>query len=218
MHKPFRILLGICLLTGLINAQAQTPGPRVRADVVAFEDETLQLRAEEGSLLRVKLAPGARIMLESRVDLSAVTPGVFVGTTSSPQADGSLRAVQIRIFPEALRGTGEGHRIMSGSAGNTMTNATVATVGKPVPPANTMTNATVSKLSDAGTLRSMTLSFKDGEKQVSIPPEVVVIKAEMAERKQLVPGAHIVLSISTQPDGSLSTDRITVGKAGSTPM
>jgi hypothetical protein len=205
------ILLVATLLASLSSAQAQQSTQRIRGDVIALQDSRLQIKTPTGDTLSVKLADTARITVESRVDLSAVVPGVFVGTTSAPQTDGSLRAVQIRIFPEALRGTGEGHRLMDPQGRNTMTNATVTAL-------NTMTNATVTTLAGAGSARSMTLKFKDGEKQVFVPEDVPVILAEMGDRSLLIPGAHIVANIIQQTDGSATTERITVGKNGSQPM
>jgi hypothetical protein len=220
------VLMSSCLLLGLSQAQAQQAPSRIRGDVVALQGAALQIRTAGGEALTVSLGDSARIMVESRVTLAAVVPGVFVGTTSEPQPDGTLRAVQIRIFPEALRGTGEGHRPMNTPAHNTMTNATVTRIAAASAPASlpasapTMTNATVTALAGAAAQgHSMTLTYKDGAQRIVIPDDVAVIQAELGSRSQLVPGAHVVLTPgAVGVDGRISSDRVTIGKDGSMPM
>lgn len=214
MHRVFRLFLMSGILLAAAASQAQQAGLRVRGDVVAVDGVNLQIKAPTGEIGMIKLLDSLRVSIESRATLADVVPGVYVGTTSAPQPDGSLRAVQIRIFPEAMRGTGEGHRNMDPQGNNTMTNATVADVGSKQS-ANTMTNATVANMSDA---RTMTLKYKDGEKLVIIPPDVAVISTEIGTRAALVPGVHVVVTVNKLTDGSVATERVTVGKDGAVPM
>lgn len=219
MQALSRLFVAACLTGALASAHAQTPAAatRIRASVMSLQGDVLKVRDQKGGPMDVQLLPTTRITVESRSSLAALKPGQFVGTTSEPQADGTLLALQIRIFPEALRGTGEGHRTMNAAGGNTMTNATVRSIGA-TPAHNTMTNATVTTLAQAGEHTSMLLAFKDGEKRIVVPPHVTVVQSELADRSVLVPGAHLVLSLSQKPDGGYSIERITVGKNGSQPM
>lgn len=203
-----------CLIAS--TAHAQDAVQRIHADVVALQGQELRIKTTSGEALSITLANPLRVMQESRVTLAAVVPGVFVGTTSEPQADGSLRAVLIRIFPEALRGTGEGHRPMNTPAHNTMTNATVTRIAEPAGP--TMTNATVSALGSAAQAHTMMLTYKGGERLVQVPDDVPVVQDEMASSALIVPGTHVTVTASQDAAGHFSADRITVGKDGFVPM
>jgi len=166
------------------------------------------------------LGKDVRISARSRASLEQIAPGAFLGTTAIPRADGILVASEVHIFPESMRGTGEGHRPMDVQIGSTMTNATVTTVkrgdagGKA---RSTMTNATVAGVAGADGERRMTLKYKDGEKTVVVPDGVPVVMVEPGELSMLTPGAHIVVSASRAPDGTLVADRISVGKDGLVP-
>lgn len=203
------VVLGLAI--GYTPAQAQDAVQRIRADVVAVQGQTLQIKTTTGETLSVMLADKLRVLQETSVTLAAVKPGVFVGTTSEPQADGSLRAVLIRIFPEALRGIGEGHRPMNTPAHNTMTNATVTQVATTGP---TMTNATVT----AAQANTMTLTYKGGERNIQVPADVPVVQDEIATAALLVPGAHVTVTATADGTGRFTSDRITVGRDGFAPM
>ena len=140
--------------------------------------------------------------------------------TAAPQADGTLVASEVQVFPESMRGTGEGHRPMSpdsgASAGATMTNATVASVAG-AKAGNTMTNATVSSVAPGERAMRMTLTYKGGEKIVVVPEGILVFMTEVADRSSLVPGAHVVAYVAKQPDGILVAERVSVGKNGYVP-
>src|SRR5205807_8710739 len=129
------------------------PAPeRVRGDVVSIADNTITVRSRGGETLTLKLADDARVSLAEKADLSDVRDGSFIGTTAVPQPDGTLRAIEVHVFPDSMRGTGEGHRPWDLQPGSTMTNATVSSAKG----SSTMTNATVSKM--AG--RKLTLKYR----------------------------------------------------------
>lgn len=213
MRKVYAVLWMVGLALGAGSAGAQQAARRIHAEVTGLSGELLQVREQDGTRLVVKLAERLRVTVVSPGDIAAIAPGAYVGTTAVPQPDGTLSAVEVHIFPDAMRGTGEGFRPMPTQPGNTMTNATVAAVG----PGNTMTNATVSAVQDADQSRRMTLTYKGGEKVVTVAPGVPVVQMEAGDRGLLVAGAHISFNAGAQADGSLSTDRITVGKNGSVP-
>jgi len=133
------------------------------------------------------------------------------------QPDGTLLAREVHIFPESMRGTGEGHRPWPGESGSTMTNATVASVGAAAGEKSAMANATVSQLSGDGAALKMTLHYNGGEKTVLVPRNVPVVTVEPADRSQLVPGAHVIVYASVQADGTLVADRVSIGMKGSVP-
>lgn len=204
--------LWLGVLAGALLAHAQTPAQRIRGNVVSLEGSTLQVRTAQGATVALGLADNVRLVAVSRAERSAIAPGVFLGTTAVPQPDGTLAASEVHIFPESMRGTGEGHRPMDSLPGNTMTNATVAGVSGSG--GATMTNATVAGVA---TGQRLTLQYKGGEKIVTLGADVPIVFLEPADRGMLVPGAHVVLTATTLENGKLRADRITVGKDGTVP-
>lgn len=175
---------------------AQTPGTRLRGEVEAVAGSTLTLKTSDGREARVALAPGFSTGAVVPAKAAEIAKGAFIGVGAKPQPDGTLLAVQVMIFPEALRGTGEGHRPWAVLPDATMTNATVA--------------ETVSHVDGA----NLVLSYPGGEQKVAITPEAVILKAAPAEADELKPGAQVAMTARRQSDGSYSTSRITVAKGG----
>ena len=212
------LFLCLCVVAGG-PARAQTPASRIRGDIVSVNGSALQLKADGGQTLAVKLPAHYTISARSQADRSKIAPDTFLGTTAVPGPDGTLTAVEVHIFPESMRGTGEGHRPMDTATGSTMTNATVASVGvgQSATAGRTMTNATVATVAGGEQERRMTLRYKGGEKVVAIPKDTPIVMVEPGDPSMLVPGAHVVVSGVRQTDGSLLADRVTVGKDGLIP-
>jgi Domain of unknown function (DUF5666) len=212
------LLLCVCIVAGGL-ARAQTPASRIRGDIVSVSGTALQLKADSGQTLAVKLADHYTVSARSHADLTKIAAGAFLGTTAVPGPEGTLTAVEVHVFPESMRGTGEGHRPMDAAPGSTMTNATVASVavGGQAAAARTMTNATVAAVSGGDQETRITLRYKGGEKVVAIPKDTPIVMVEPGDPSMLVPGAHVVVSGVRQSDGSLLADRVTVGKDGLIP-
>src|SRR3954469_4930139 len=155
------------------GSSAQPSPEHVRGEIVAFDGNTVTVKSHEGKSLKLKLADDVRVAVAVKGDMADVRDGAFIGTTAVPQSDGTLRAIEVHIFADSMRGTGEGHRPWDLRPGSTMTNATVSKVDSSAGKSpSTMTNATVSKV--AG--RTLTLKYKDGEKTVVIPSNATVVK------------------------------------------
>ena len=199
---------------------AQAQSQKFVGDVVNLDGPNLQIKASDGQALTIKVVDSTRLSARSGADPGKITAGTFIGTTAVAQPDGTLSAVEVHIFPEAMRGTGEGHRPMDILPGSTMTNATVSSVA-PVNseprPRSTMTNATVAQREAEVQGLQLTLTYKGGEKVVNVPTGAPIVMVEPADRTLLVPGAHVIVYASRQPDGSLAADRLTVGKNGFVP-
>jgi hypothetical protein len=217
-----RILLSILLLPffSAIPSLAQEPLVKLTGDVVRADGQSLELKSTTGEKLAVRLPDQARLTLRAPTDASAIKPGAFIATTATPQPDGTLLASEVRVFGESLRGVGEGHRPMANLPGSTMTNATVASVsggGK----RESTTTATVAAVTGGGSgaqpLR-MTVQYKGGEKTVVIPDSVQIMTQESGDRSMLVPGTHIVAYVARQPDGTLVSERVSIGKNGYAPQ
>ena len=203
------------LLAGAATAQSSPGKPEhVRGDIVAIDGNTVTVKSRGGETLKLQLADDVRVSVAEKAELADVRDGAFIGTTAVAQPDGTLRAIEVHVFPESMRGTGEGHRPWDLRPGSTMTNATVTGVGAAGGKSpSTMTNATVAKVAD----RKLTLKYSDGEKSVVVPPDAKVVKLEPADRSQLKPGVHLFAIASRQPDGTFRAERVTIGKDGVVP-
>jgi hypothetical protein len=173
---------------------------RVRGTIESVHDQLLNVKARDGATLKVKLADNAPIRAVVKAPLANVKQGSFIGITALPQPDGTQKAVEIHIFPETMRGTGEGHRPWDLMPNSTMTNATV--------------NSEVTR-SDGKTL---VLAYKDGEKTFDVPANVTVVTYAPATAAELKPGEKVFTAAAKKlPDGTLEAPNITVGRNGVNP-
>jgi hypothetical protein len=167
------------------------------------------VKSREGDTLRIKLADNGSVVALEKASLADIKPNSYVGSTAMPQPDGAWKAVEVHIFPEAMRGTGEGDRPYDYRPQSTMTNGTVNNVGK------STVGGTVS--SEEGS--TLTLSYKDGSKKIEVTPETVIVSYLPGSRDELKPGARIYIPAATrQADGTLMTARINVGRGIVPPM
>jgi hypothetical protein len=155
--------------------------------------------------MRVTLTPDVRVQVPIRQTLADIKPGSFVGTTAVPAADGSLRAVEVHIFPpeRAAQKPGEGHRPFDLLPNSTMTNATVTNVA----------SASVAGVDN----RILTLTYKDGEKKVYVPPNTPIVMNVPGAISDVVPGAKVSLTAQRNGD-ALSASALTVTKNGVDPV
>ena len=217
MNRCLACLLSIALLAGGEFALAQAQTQKIVGDIVSVDGLRLEVKITGGRDVSVKLADNFRLSARSAADATKLAPGAYVGATAVPQLDGTLLAREVHVFPESMRGTGEGHRAMDAEPGSTMTNATIASVRARGEPMRSTTNATVAEVSGAADGRALTLAYKGGEKVVVVPENVPIVMVEPAERSLLVPGAHVIIYATAQPDGTLAAERLTVGKNGFEP-
>jgi hypothetical protein len=189
-------------LAAAAPAPAESAGAptRVRGEIVKLEGDVLHVKDRKGAALAIKLAPNFGVSELRKADFAEIKAGTYVGIASIPQRDGTLRAIEVLIFPDAMKGTGEGHRSWD------------------LAPESTMTNATVDGIVTAGAGRTLKLKYKDGEKTVVVPPEAPVVALGPGNPAMLKPGAHIFIAAATKgADGTLTTQRVTVGKDGLVP-
>jgi len=181
-------------------AWSQEAPVRVRGTIEQVDGNTLMIKARNGAPLTLRFPDNAKIVAIVKASLKDITPGSFIGTTAVPQADGTSQAVEVHIFPEAMRGTGEGHRAWDLGPTTTMTNGTVA--------------QSVEKV-DGNTL---TIKYKEGEKVVVVTPQTEIVTYALSGRSELKPGAKVfVAAAAKQADGTLTAERVNVGRDGLTP-
>jgi hypothetical protein len=192
----------------------------VRGIVGSVFGDTVTVRSADGrSQTKLELAGGTRVSLASKGDLNAIRKDAYVGVTAVEGQGGTLRALEVHVFPESARGAGEGHRPWDLKPGSSMTNATVSGVGAAEGggSGSSMTNATVSGVSGAAGGRELELTYKYGKKTVFVPPGTPVVTLERADRSAIKPGKHVFAAGPRRADGAVTVDRMVVGRDGVRP-
>jgi hypothetical protein len=190
------------LVAGLLPiATAQEPPVRVRGTIERVDGDVYVVKARGGTELKVKLADNATVVALTKASLADIKQGSYVGVAGLPQADGSQKALEVHIFPESMRGVGDGHR------------------GWDLQPSSTMTNGNVEQTTTSSDGQVLTLKYKDGEKKIVVPPDTPIVVYVPGEKSELKAGAAIFISAATkQPDGTLQAPRVNVGRGVAPPM
>jgi hypothetical protein len=180
---------------------AQEAPVRVRGTIDRVDGDTYFVKSRVGSELRLKLAPKATVTAVVEAKLADIKPGSYVGVAALPLPDGSQKALEVHIFTEAMRGTGEGHR------------------GWDLQPSSTMTNGNVEKTTASSDGQVLVLKYKDGEKSIIVPSGIPIVSYAPGDASELKAGVKIFVSAaSKQPDGSLLAARVNVGRGVAPPM
>jgi hypothetical protein len=211
-----------CLIASLVciapMAHAQAT-QRVAGEIVSVNGTELRIKDQAGQLVTLRLGDNAIVTARSPTTLDAIGPGSYIGATAAPRADGTLAASEIHVFPDSMRGVGEGHRPMERLPGSTMTNAIVASVTRATKSTagSSMTNATVASVAGKGGARRLVLEYSGGQQTVLVEDSVPITQLSQGDPSLLVPGAHIAIGASRQANGALVANRITVGQGGYIP-
>jgi hypothetical protein len=199
MIRVVAVLL-IAAVSAVAVAQAPANPPvRIRGTVEKIDGQILTIKANNGQSMTIKLADNFVVMGIAKASIDDIGSGKFIGTTTVGERDGALVALEVHIFPENMRGTGEGHYDWD------------------LRPASKMTNANVANVTNMGKDRVLTVQYKGGEKKVLVPQNAVVVAFTPAERSELKPGAKVFVNSQRQPDGSLTAPRVNVGLKGQIP-
>ncbi len=198
-HSKLALLIGTFLVAAT-GAQAAATPMRVRGTIASIDGNILHVASTGGSAdTTVTLGPKLRISALIPSTMAAIKPGSFIGTAAETQADGTLVAKEVHVFPEAMRGAGEGHGPFD------------------LGPKSTMTNGTVGNEVTGSSGNTLTVKYKGGEKPIVVPPNVPVVTFEPGDRAELTPGAHVIVFAEKAEDGSLTSETVVVGKNGLTP-
>ncbi|MES2400306.1 MAG: hypothetical protein V4573_10005 [Pseudomonadota bacterium] len=190
-------LLSFCLAASLAAAQTP-PVVRMRGNIVSVTPTSMVVKDRSGEVVDLLISDKLVVSEVYPIRLEDIKPGSYIGTAALPQADGTQRAIAVSVFPEAARGTGEGHRPFDLLPQSTMTNATVDDVG-------TIAN------SAAG--RTLKLKYRDGEKTVIVPADAPVVTSRPSDRSLLVPGASVSL-FAQEVAGKPTVLRMNAGRNG----
>jgi hypothetical protein len=191
------LILAVALCGPL--AAAETSSVRISGTVDKLDGQVLSVKSKDGQELSINLPDGVRITALANKSLDDIKPGDFVGSAAVADADGKLHAQEVHIFPESLRGSGEGHRPMSG-------------------PGQTMTNATVAEVVRSPDGRGIKLRYPGGEQEIDVAADVRVVEILPGDLSLLKPGAAVSVFATKASDGSLSARGVQAEKDGVKPL
>ena len=201
MTRTIRLLLaGAIIAASCSAATAQTL--RISGTIEKADGNVLSLKSSDGAEVKLTLTENAMIIAVVKASMADIKEGTFLGSAAMPQPDGSQKALEVHIFPEQMRGTGEGHRPYAPVPNSTMTNGAAS-------------GATVAGADGA----TMVVKYKDGEKRIVVPPNAPILRYEIGNKSDLKAGARFtVLAATKKPDGTLEANRINVGRDGVVPQ
>ena len=197
-----RPLLAVAMVAAsTIYAIAQQPPTptRVRGTIETVEGDMIAVKSRSGEDFKLRMAGDMRLVGIAKISLSDIKLGSFIGTTTVPGPDGGNNAVEVHVFPEEMRGTGEGSRPFD------------------LRPNSTMTNATVAESVTGNDGHTLLIKYKDGEKKVLVTPDTAIVTYVHADKAELKAGAKVIAFFKKLPDGSFEANRISVGLNGLTP-
>jgi hypothetical protein len=196
--KSFPLICFALICTALPASAQETV--RIRGTIESVEGPVYVVKNRDGAEMKLTVSDPGLYVAIVKSTMADIKPGMFVGSTGVTQPDGSQKAIEVHIFPESMRGTGEGHYDWDLKPNTKMTNAnveqTVAGTDGPV----------------------LTVKYKDGEKKLLVTPETAVVSYVNGSKDDLKPGIKVFIGAAKkQPDGTVQTPRITYGKDGLTP-
>ena len=187
----------ICIAT---PASAADDTVRIRGTIESVEGPVYVVKNRDGAELKLTVTDNPLFVAISPSTMADIKPGMFVGSAGTMQPDGVQKAIEVHIFPESMRGTGEGHYDWD------------------LKPQSKMTNGNVEQTVAGVDGQLLSVKYKDGEKKLLVTPETVVVTYVPGNKDDLKPGTKIfVAAAKKQPDGTLQTPRITYGKDGAGP-
>jgi hypothetical protein len=180
------------------SAFAQAPPGVARGVIVAIESDTLTLKLADGSSEKIALGKDWKVSVLKPVSVDTIQPGSFIGTAEMPQKDGTGRSLEVHVFPPGVK-AGEGHYDWDLKKGSKMTNGTVG------------------KVTGSGKGRQLQVSYPNGERQITVPPNVPVVQITPGDNSLAKPGTPAFLIVVKGPSGGLSSNGIAVGENGAVP-
>jgi outer membrane lipoprotein SlyB len=205
--NTMRILTTAAFVTAVaVTVASAQQTQRVRGMIEKVDGNTLLIKSSSGGApVTVSLADNAVVVGVLKASVADIKEGSYIGSGAMPQPDGTQKAVEVHIFAESQRGTGDGHR------GNWDGSPYGAGVG-------TMTNGAVGQAVSSVDGPVITVKYKDGEKKIIVGPTVPIVRYEVGDKSELKPGAAINIAAATKkPDGTFSAARINVGRNGLVP-
>ena len=196
-----RIIAAATLCVGLsftLPVLADSPLVRVRGTIESVAADHVTIKPRIGQAVSVKFADAMRVAAASKAEIGDIKPDSYVGTAATPQADGTLKALEVAVFAPSMRGTGDGHYPWDLEKENTMTNGAVGAL--------------------AGTTgRTITVTYKGGEKTITVPEDVPIVSLNPSDTSVIKVGARVVAITKADSAGTMIADRMIVGENGTVP-
>ena len=192
-------LIALLALPAAAQNPPQGTPTRIRGTVEKLDGQALTVKSREGQELTITLAPNVTVAYLVKKSLGDIKAGDFVATTSSKGTDGKNHSVELRIFPEAMRGLGEGQYAWD------------------LMPESLMTNATVAGITGAPQGQTLKVTYKGSESEIVVGPDTPIFGYGAGDTSLLKPGAAIFIVALKNPEGSLSASRVTAEKDGVKP-
>jgi hypothetical protein len=190
---------GVAFIFAASAASAQET-VRIRGVIESVDGPVYLVKNRDGAELKLTVTDKPLFVAIVKATMADIKPGMFVGATGVTQPDGSQKAIEVHIFPESMRGTGEGHYDWD------------------LKPNTKMTNANVDQTVNGNDGQTLSVKYKDGEKKILVTPETAVVTYVTGSADDLKPGIKVFVGAAKkQPDGTVQTPRITYGKDGLTP-
>ena len=193
------LAIGLPLITTSVAARAETTPTRIRGTIEKVEAHAMTVKTRSGDKMEITLVDPLGVLTVKKVDLAAIGSGNYVGIATRNAADGTLQALEVLVFPEAMRGAGEGFYAWD------------------LEPGSMMTNGTVNGAVQASSATDLTVNYKDGSKTIQVAKGTPVVTFAPAQRTDVKAGAPVFLGATKGTDGKFSTNRVVVGTEGVAP-
>jgi hypothetical protein len=193
------VFIAVLALPALAQNPPANPPVRIRGTIEKLDGHVLTVKSRDGPQVTITLAPNVTVAYLVKKSLADIKAGDFVASTSTRGTDGKNHSLELRIFPEAMRGAGEGQYAWD------------------LIPESTMTNATVSGVTGAPQGETLRVSYKGGESELVVGPDTPIFGYGTGDMSLLKPGAAVFIVAQKQADGSLTAARVTVEKDGVKP-
>ena len=197
-HTTTIALIGL-LGTAAVQA-ADAPGMRlgVRGEITGVSADSLKVHVNSGENVVIRLTADTKVRAVTLANIEDIKPGSYIGSAAMPQEDGTLKAMEVHVFPPELAGSGDGHRPFDLAKGSSMTNGSVGDL--------VVSNG-----------RVLTVNYKGGQQKILVPEDVPIVNLTPGDRSLLKVGVKIVSFVTQDADGTLTAQSISAGKDGVTP-
>ena len=184
---------------GLVQAE-DAPGTRIGVcgEITGVSPDVVKVHANSGDNLVINLTQDTKVRAVTLANIEDIKPGSYIGSAAIPQEDGTLKALEVHVFPPELAGSGDGHRPFDLVKGSSMTNGSVGDL--------VVSNG-----------RVLTVNYKGGQQKILVPEDVPIVNLMPADRSLLKVGVKIVTFVTQGADGTLTAQSISAGKDGVTP-
>jgi len=179
---------------------ADAPGTRigVRGEITEVSADVLKVHVNSGENVVINLSKDTKVRAVTLANIEDIKPGSYIGSAAVPQEDGTLKALEVHVFPAELAGSGDGHRPFDLVKGSSMTNGSVGDL--------VVSNG-----------RVLTVNYKGGQQKILVPEDVPIVNLVPGDRSLLKVGVKIVTFVTQSVDGTLTAQSISAGKDGVTP-